>query len=148
MHTGFAPAAYHEPNQLDQSKPNSNRTNHIPTNRVKGPCHSWLWARLSWQFTLCRGCTTYPQVGDSITRRWLRVSILPNVHYLRCTARRSPHSLSQRFPAHKTSPLRFHRCGLHHPTEAPSCVKARITPSITQGWDYTILSFYLKHTQN
>jgi hypothetical protein len=51
----------------------------------------------------------YPQVGDFVTRRWLRVSILPNVHFLRCTARRSPHSLSQRFPAHKIFTLRFHR---------------------------------------
>jgi hypothetical protein len=58
----------------------------------------------------------YPQVGDSITHRWLRVSLLPNVHFLRCTARRSPHSLSQCFPARKTSTLRFHRCRLHHPT--------------------------------
>jgi hypothetical protein len=73
----------------------------------------------------------YPQVGDSITCRWLRVSVLPNIHFLRCTAGRSPHSLSQRFPARKTSTLRFHRCGLHHPTEAHSCAKARITPFIT-----------------
>jgi hypothetical protein len=55
----------------------------------------------------------YPQVGDSITRRWLRVSILPIIHFLRCTARRSPHSFSQHFPARKTSTLRFHHCGSH-----------------------------------
>jgi hypothetical protein len=73
----------------------------------------------------------YPQLGDSITHRWLRVSILPNVHFLSCTVRRSPHSLSHRFSACKTSTLRFHRCRLHHPTEAPSCAKVRITPSIT-----------------
>ncbi len=80
----------------------------------------------------------YPQVGDSITRRWLRVSILPIIHFLRCMARRSPHSFSQRFPARKTSTLRFHHCGshilqkpplvprlgLHHPSP-----KVRITPS-------------------
>jgi hypothetical protein len=42
----------------------------------------------------------------------LKVSILPNVHFLWCTARRSPHSLSQCFPAYKMSALRFHRCGL------------------------------------
>ncbi len=80
----------------------------------------------------------YPQVGDSITRRWLRVSILPIIHLLRCTARRSPHSFSQLFPARKTSTLRFHRCeshilqkpplvpslGLHHPSP-----KVGITPS-------------------
>jgi hypothetical protein len=79
----------------------------------------------------------YPQVGDFITRRWLRVSILPIIHFLRCMARRSPHSFSQIFPAHKTSTLRFHRCeshilqkpplvprlGLHHPSP-----KVGITP--------------------
>jgi hypothetical protein len=80
----------------------------------------------------------YPQVSDSITRRWLRVSILPIIHFLRCTTRRSPHSFSQLFSACKTSTLRFHRCGshilqkpplaprlgLHHPSP-----KVRITPS-------------------
>jgi hypothetical protein len=80
----------------------------------------------------------YPQVGDSITHRWLRVSILSIIHFLRCTARRSPHSFSQLFPARKTSTLRFHHCGshilqkpplvprlgLHHPSP-----KVRITPS-------------------
>jgi hypothetical protein len=80
----------------------------------------------------------YPQVGDSITRQWLRVSILPIIHFLRCTARRSQHSFSHHFPAHKTSTLRFHRCvshilqnphlvprlGLHHPSP-----KVGITPS-------------------
>jgi hypothetical protein len=53
----------------------------------------------------------YPQVGHFMTYRWLRVSILPNVHFLRCIARRSPQSFSQRFPACKTSTLKFHRCG-------------------------------------
>jgi hypothetical protein len=80
----------------------------------------------------------YLQLGDSITRRWLRVSILPIIHFLRCTARRSPHSFSQLFLARKTSTLRFHRCGshiiqkpplvprlgLHHPSP-----KVGITPS-------------------
>ncbi len=87
---------------------------------------------------------THTLVISSLAKR-LKVSILPNVHFLWCTTRRSPHSLSQHFPARKTSTLRFHRCGLHHPTEAPSCGKARITPSITYGWEYIILSFYLKH---
>jgi hypothetical protein len=64
-------------------------------------------------FTLCRGCTSLPQVGDSITRRWLRISLLPNIHFLRCTARRSPQSLSQLFSARKTTTLRFHYCGSH-----------------------------------
>jgi hypothetical protein len=80
----------------------------------------------------------YPRVGDSITRRWLKVSILPIIHFLRCTARRSPHSFSQLFAARKISTPRFHRCGshilqnpplvpwlgLHHPSP-----KVRITAS-------------------
>jgi hypothetical protein len=80
----------------------------------------------------------YPQVDDSITRRWLKVSILPIIRFLRCMTRRSPHSFSQIFPARKTFPLRFHRCGshilqkpplvsrlgLHHPSP-----KVGITPS-------------------
>jgi hypothetical protein len=80
----------------------------------------------------------YPQVGDSITRRWLRVPILLIIHFLRCMVRRSPHSFSHIFLAHKTSTLRFHHCGshilqklplvpklgLHHPSP-----KVGITPS-------------------
>jgi hypothetical protein len=73
----------------------------------------------------------YPQVGDSITRRWLRVSILPNIHFLRCTARRSPHNLSQCFPAHKIFTLRFHYCGsriLQRPLLVPR-LGDKLTPS-------------------
>ena len=48
-------------------------------NQVRVQVRSWPWARLSWQFTLCRGCTQFP------TRKWFRplfpsdcrVSILP-----------------------------------------------------------------------
>jgi hypothetical protein len=90
---------------------------------------------------------THRLVISSLPKR-LEVSTLPNVHFLWCRARRSAHSLSQCFPACKTSTLRFHHCGLHHPTKAPSCAKVRITPSITYGRHYTILSFYLKHPQN
>jgi hypothetical protein len=73
----------------------------------------------------------YPQVSDSITRRWLSVSILLIIHFLRCTVRRSPHSFFTAFPSPqnihtKVSPLRK-----SHPTEAPSCAKVSITPSIT-----------------
>jgi hypothetical protein len=80
----------------------------------------------------------YPQVGDSITRRWLRVSILPIIHFPRCTVRRSPYSFSQLFPARKTSTLRFHRCGSHILQKSPlvprlglhhSSPKVGITPS-------------------
>jgi hypothetical protein len=90
---------------------------------------------------------THRLVISSLAKR-LEVSILPNVHFLWCTTRRSPCSLSQHFLAHKTCTLRFDLCGLHHPTEAPSCAKARITPSITKGRDYTIPSFYLEHPRN
>jgi hypothetical protein len=90
---------------------------------------------------------THRLVISSLAKR-LEVSILPNVHFLWCTARRSPQSFTQRFPTRKTSTLKFHRCRLHHPTEDPSCAKARITPSITEGRDYTILSFYLEHPRN
>ena len=38
---------------------------------------------------------------------------MPIIHFLRCMARRSPHSFSQIFLARKTSTLRFHRCGSH-----------------------------------
>jgi hypothetical protein len=48
----------------------------------------------------------------SLAKR-LEVSILPNVHFLWCTARRSPHSFSNRFPAHKIFTLRFHRYRSH-----------------------------------
>jgi hypothetical protein len=97
----------------------------------------------------------YPQVGSSITRRWLRVSILPIIHFLRCMARRSPHSFSPIFPARKTSTLRFHHCGshilqkpplvsrlgLHHPSPKvgitpsfPSALNIRETGKITCYW--------------
>jgi hypothetical protein len=55
---------------------------------------------------------THRLVNSSLAKR-LKVSILPNIHFLWCTAWRSPHSLSQRFPACKIFTLRFHRCGSH-----------------------------------
>jgi hypothetical protein len=51
-------------------------------------------------------------VISSLAKR-LKASIFPNVHFLWCTARRSPNSFSQCFPAHKIFTLRFHRCGSH-----------------------------------
>jgi hypothetical protein len=45
----------------------------------------------------------------SLLAKQLNVSILPIVYFLWCTARRSPHSLSQHFPAHKIFKLWFHR---------------------------------------
>jgi hypothetical protein len=51
---------------------------------------------------------THRLVILSLTKR-LKVFILLDVHFLWCTAMRSPHSFSQRFSACKTFPLRFHR---------------------------------------
>jgi hypothetical protein len=110
MHAGFAPAAYHEPDQLDPTRTVPTKPQlivwkvHATHDREHGyheSLHSIKVAQL------------YPQVGDSITHQWLRVSILPNIHFLRCTARRSPHSLSQCFPARKIFTLRFHHYGSH-----------------------------------
>jgi hypothetical protein len=49
----------------------------------------------------------------SLLAKRLKVSILPNVHFLWCTAKRSPHSFSQRFLARKIFTLRFHHCRSH-----------------------------------
>jgi hypothetical protein len=61
---------------------------------------------------------THMLVISSLAKR-LKVSILPNVHFLWCTARRSPHSFSQRFPARKIVTLRFHRCRSHNLQRPP-----------------------------
>jgi hypothetical protein len=50
-------------------------------------------------------------VISSLAKR-LKVSILPNVHFLWCTAKRSP-QFSQCFPARKIFTLRFHHCESH-----------------------------------
>jgi hypothetical protein len=80
---------------------------------------------------------THTLVISSLAKR-LKISILPNVHFFWCTARRSPHSLSQCIPARTISTLRFHCCGLLCPTEAPLAPwlgvhrlspKVQITPS-------------------
>jgi hypothetical protein len=55
---------------------------------------------------------THKLVISSLAKR-LKVSILPNVRFLWCTARRSPHSFSQCFLARKIFTLRFYHCGSH-----------------------------------
>jgi hypothetical protein len=55
---------------------------------------------------------THRLVISSLAKR-LEVSILPNVQFLWCMDRRSPHSFSQYFPTCKIFTLRFHRCGSH-----------------------------------
>jgi hypothetical protein len=72
----------------------------------------------------------YPQVGDFITYRWLRVSIFPKVHFLRCTTKSSPQSLSQRLPTHKIFALRFYHYRshmLHMPPLVPR-LRDKLTP--------------------
>jgi hypothetical protein len=63
--------------------------------------------------------------------KWLKVSILPNVHFLWCTTRRLPHSFSQRFPARKIFTLRFHRCRSHILQRPPlvNRLRDKLTPS-------------------
>jgi hypothetical protein len=55
---------------------------------------------------------THRLVISSLAKR-LMVSNLPNVHFLWCTSRRSPHSFSQCFPTRKIFTLWFHRYGSH-----------------------------------
>jgi hypothetical protein len=55
---------------------------------------------------------THRLVISSLAKR-LIISIWPNVHFLWCTTRRSTHSFSQHFSAHKIFTLRFHRCRSH-----------------------------------
>jgi hypothetical protein len=84
---------------------------------------------------------THRLVISSLAKR-LKVSILPNVHFLWCTAKRSPHSLSQRFPACKIFTLMFRHYGSHilqrpsltprlgdKPTPSPKCRKLYPCPS-------------------
>jgi hypothetical protein len=107
MYTGFTPAAHHNPDWLDPTQPKSQLivwkvlVTHDREHGYHDNLHSVEVAQL------------YPQVSDFITHRWLRVSILPIIHFLRCMAKRSPHSFSQLFLARKTSTLRFYHCGSH-----------------------------------
>jgi hypothetical protein len=136
MHTGFAPAAYHEPNWLDPGDPNHTQLIMWKVHAAHDHEHvyhdSWHSAEVA---------QLYPQVGDSITHRWLRVSILPNIYFLRCTAKRSPQSLSQHFPARKIFTLRFHCCGrfiLHSPPLVPR-LGDKPTPSPKSRKSHTAL---------
>jgi hypothetical protein len=73
---------------------------------------------------------THRLVISSLAKR-LKVSILPNIHFLWCIARRSPRSFSQCFPAHKIFTLRFHRCGSHILQRPPLVPRVgdKLTPS-------------------
>jgi hypothetical protein len=111
MHTGFAPATYHEPDRLDLEPVRSN-----PTKPNKSCERSMLLKTVSTAimtvYTLQMLHNFTHRLVISSLAKWLKVSILPNVHFLWCTARRSPQSFWQRFPAHKIFRLRFHHCGI------------------------------------
>jgi hypothetical protein len=83
---------------------------------------------------------THRLVISSLVKR-LKVSILTNVYFLWCTAKRSPHSLSQRFPGHKILTLRFHRCGsriLQRPPLMPR-LGDKPTPSLKFRKSHSVL---------
>jgi hypothetical protein len=117
-------AAYYEPDRLDSNLADPTQPN--PTNRMKGPYHS----AITTIYTLQRlHNITHRLVISSLAKR-LKDSILPNVHFLSCTARRSPHSLLQHFLAHKIFTLRFHHCGSRIVQRPPLVLKLgdKLTP--------------------
>jgi hypothetical protein len=126
MHTGFAPAAYPKTNRLDSNPIGPTQLImwkvHVTHDREHG-YHDSLYSAEVAQL--------YPQIGDFITRWWLRASILPNVHFLRCTATRSPQSFSQHFPARKIFTLRFHRCGSHILQSPPLVLRLGDKPTLS-----------------
>jgi hypothetical protein len=101
---------YHKPNQLN-SKPT--RSKPTISQLIVWKVHVAHDREYHDSLHYVEVAQLYLQVDDSITCQWLRVSILPNIHFLKCTTRRSPQSLSQHFPACKTSTLRFHHCESH-----------------------------------
>jgi hypothetical protein len=137
MHPGFTPAVHHNPDRLD---PTQTRNPNQKSQQIMWKVHVTHDHEHGYHDSLHSEevAQLYLQVGDSISRRWLRVSILPIIHFLKCTTWRSPHSFSELFSARKTFTLRFHRCGshilqkpplvsrlgLHHPSP-----KVGITPS-------------------
>jgi hypothetical protein len=104
--TGLTPVAKpnraHRSHPCSQPKPSTrpDPNQPYPTNRVKGPCHSWPWARLSWQFTLYRGCTIL------LTGWWYSISQPAKHSHWGFTA--TDYTILQK------SPL-VPRLGLHHP---------------------------------
>jgi hypothetical protein len=119
MHTGFAHAAYHNPDQLDP-------TQTIPTKLCERSMSLMTMSTAIMTVYILQRLHnfTHRLVISSLAKR-LKVSILVNVHFLWCTARRSPHSFSQYYPARKTSTLRFHRYGSHIQQKPPSCAMDR-----------------------
>jgi hypothetical protein len=71
---------------------------------------------------------THRWVISSLAKR-LKVSILPNVHFLCCTARRSPHSFSQYFSARKIFTLSFHHCRRYILQRSPLMLRLEDKPT-------------------
>jgi hypothetical protein len=83
---------------------------------------------------------THMLVISSLAKQ-LKVSILPNVHFLWCTTWRSPHSFSQHFSARNIFTLRFHRCGSHILQRPPLMPRLgdKLTPSPKSRKSHPIL---------
>jgi hypothetical protein len=128
MHTGFAPATYHEPDRLDPTQTVPTKPQLIMWKVHAAHDHEHGYHDSLHSAEIAR--VTHKLVISSLAKR-LKVFILPNVHFLWCMTRRSPHSLSQRFPARKILKLRFHRCGsriLQRPPLVPR-LGDKLTPS-------------------
>jgi hypothetical protein len=100
---------------MNQTRLNPGRSN--PTKPNKSCERSMLLMTVSMTimivYTLQRLHNfTHRLVISSLAKR-LKVSILPNVQFLWCMARRSPHNFSQHFSVRKIFTLRFYRCGSH-----------------------------------
>jgi hypothetical protein len=83
---------------------------------------------------------THRLVILSLAKR-LKVFILPNVHFLWCTARRSSHIFSQHFLACKIFTLRFYCCESHILQRPPLVPRLgdKPTPSSKSRKSYPIL---------
>jgi hypothetical protein len=140
MHTCSTSAAYHEPTQLDSNLTNPTQPN--PTNRGKGPCPLMIVSMaITTVDTLQRLHNFTHRLVISSLAKQLKVFNLPNVHFLCCTTRRSPHSFSQRFPARKIFTLRFHHCGSHFLRRPPLVARLgdKSTPSSKSRKSHPVL---------
>jgi hypothetical protein len=96
-------------------------------------------------YTLQRLHNFTHRLVNSLLAKRLKVSILSNAHFLWCTARRSPHSSSQRFPVHKIFTLRFHSCGCHILKRPPLVLRLgdKPTPSSESKKSHPVLLSYI-----
>jgi hypothetical protein len=89
---------------------------------------------------------THRSMISSLAKR-LKVSILPNIHFFWCTARRSPQSFIA-FPNPQNIHTKVSPLWKSHPTEAPSCAKDMRNPLHHLSPGSRILSFYPEYPQN